>query len=72
MQFMGVKIMSQNIDISSANRLEVDTMEIPTNCVIVVSGGKAKIRELPPFGEFKIVTHQGQVKRMRKEEGEEF
>ncbi|MGX8791722.1 XtrA/YqaO family protein [Oceanobacillus sp. M60] len=64
--------MSKNIDISNTNRLEVDTMEIPPNCVIVVSRGIAKIRELPPFGEFKIVTHQGQVKRMRKEEGEEF
>ncbi|MFC4661724.1 XtrA/YqaO family protein [Oceanobacillus aidingensis] len=64
--------MSQNIDISSTNRLEVDIMEIPTNCVIVVSGGKAKIRELPLHGEYKIITHQGKIKRMRKEEGEVF
>lgn len=62
----------KNIDVVNTNKLEFDIMEIPTNCVIVVSGGKAKIRELPLFGEFRIVTHQGQVKRMRKEEGEEF
>lgn len=53
-------------------KLEFDMMELPENCVIVVSNGKAKVRELPPFGEYRIITHQGQVKRMRKEEGEEF
>lgn len=53
-------------------KLEFDMMELPENCVIVVSKGKAKVRELPPFGEYRIITHQGQVKRMRKEEGEEF
>ncbi|WP_420842711.1 XtrA/YqaO family protein [Fervidibacillus albus] len=47
-------------------------MELPTNCVIVISEGRAKIRELPPYGEYKIITHQGKVTRMRKEEGEEF
>ena len=53
-------------------KLEFDMMELPENCVIVVSNGKAKVRELPPFGEYRIITHQGKVKRMRKEEGEEF
>ncbi len=62
----------QDIDLSSANRLEFDIMEIPSSCVVVICDGKAKIRELPPFGEYKIVTHQGKVKRMRREEGEEF
>lgn len=62
----------QDIDLSSTNRLELDIMEIPENCVIVICNGKAKIRELPPFGEYRIVTHQGKVKRMRREEGEEF
>lgn len=63
---------AQDIDIRDTNRLEIDIMDIPSNCVIVISGGKAKVRELPPFGEYKIVTHQGMVKRMRREEGEEF
>ncbi|MEI3607089.1 XtrA/YqaO family protein [Pseudogracilibacillus sp. SE30717A] len=62
----------QDIDLSSTNRLEFDMMEIPSSCVVVICDGKAKIRELPPFGEYRIVTHEGKVKRMRREEGEEF
>lgn len=63
---------SQNIELTSANSLQLDLIELPSCCVIVVCDGKAKIRELPPHGEYKIVTHQGKVKRMRREEGEEF
>ncbi|OMP67046.1 XtrA/YqaO family protein [Domibacillus epiphyticus] len=56
----------------STMKLELDIMEIPKNCVVVICDGKVKVRELPPHGEYKIVTHQGKVKRMRREEGEEF
>lgn len=56
----------------STMKLELDIMEIGTACVVVICDGKVKIRELPPHGEYKIVTHQGKVKRMRREEGEEF
>ena len=52
--------------------LKVDIMKIPRNCVIVISNGKAKLRELPSYGEYKIVTHAGKVCRMRMEQGEEF
>nr|WP_054549346.1 XtrA/YqaO family protein [Lysinibacillus sphaericus] len=52
--------------------LRVDTMELPENCVIILSHGKAKVAELPAFAETKIVTHQGQVKRVKWDEGEEF
>lgn len=52
--------------------LRVDTMELPENCVIILSQGKAKVAELPAFAETKIVTHQGQVKRVKWDEGEEF
>ncbi|HBZ09143.1 MAG TPA: hypothetical protein DEO65_04535 [Bacillus bacterium] len=62
----------QDIELTSSNRLQLDLMDIPSSCVIVICDGKAKLRELPPHGEYKIVTHQGKVKRMRKEEGEEF
>jgi len=62
----------QEIELRDKDKLEVDIMEIPSSCVVVICDGKAKIRELPPFGEYKIVTHQGKVKRMRREEGEEF
>jgi NAD kinase len=53
-------------------KIEVDIMELPTSCVIVICDGKEKLRELSPHGEYKIVTHQGKVKRMRREEGEDF
>lgn len=56
----------------SAEGLEIGVMELPANCVVVISEGVAKIRVLPEHGEYKIVTHQGKVRRMRKEEGEEF
>lgn len=56
----------------STMKLEVDIMELPTSRVIVICDGKAKLRELPTHGEYKVVTHQGKVKRMRMEEGEEF
>lgn len=62
----------QNIDLKEKKMLEIDTMEVPSSCVIVICDGQAKIRELPSFGEYRIVTHQGKVKRMRREEGEEF
>ena len=51
---------------------ELGIMELPMNCVVVISEGKAKVRELPEHGEYRIVTHQGKVRRMRREEGEEF
>lgn len=63
----------ENLEIDKETmHLVVDVMNIPTSCVIVISDGKAKLRELPPHGEYKIVTHQGKVKRMRREDGEEF
>lgn len=62
----------QNIDFKETNLLEIDTMKLTYSCIIVICDGKAKIRGLPSFGEYRIVTHQGKVKRMRREEGEEF
>lgn len=53
-------------------KLELDIMDLPDACVVVICDGKVKLRELPQHGEYKIVTHQGKVKRMRREEGEEF
>ncbi|WP_336822960.1 XtrA/YqaO family protein [Sporosarcina sp. USHLN248] len=61
-----------DIQIDCEGMLNIDIMELPINCVVVISEGKAKVRELPEHGEYKIVTHQGKVKRMRREEGEEF
>ncbi|KYD17873.1 hypothetical protein B4168_2434 [Anoxybacillus flavithermus] len=47
-------------------------MEQKGSFAIVVCDGKAKIAELPAYGETKIITHQGKVKRIRFDEGEEF
>ncbi|MEK3821474.1 XtrA/YqaO family protein [Cytobacillus sp. FSL W8-0315] len=54
------------------NRLEIDITNCPGSYVVIISEGKAKVRKLPNYGEYKIITHQGKVKRMRKEEGEEY
>ncbi len=51
---------------------EIDLKELSRNFVIVVSEGKAKLTELPRHGETKIITHQGKVKRVKFDEGEEF
>ena len=56
----------------STMKLEVDIMELKGSFAIVLCEGKAKITELPSHGETKIVTHQGKVKRVKFDEGEEF
>lgn len=63
----------QNIDINpSTMRLEIDIMEQKGCFAIVVCDGKARITQLPEHGETKIVTHQGIVKRVKFDEGEDF
>ncbi|MEG0383684.1 MAG: XtrA/YqaO family protein [Solibacillus sp.] len=62
----------QELKINADGKLIADIMELPERCVIVLSNGRAKFTELPAFAETKIVTHQGQVKRIRWDEGEEF
>ncbi|UPO88319.1 XtrA/YqaO family protein [Niallia sp. Man26] len=57
---------------ASKNILEIDIMEQKGMCVIIISDGKAKLAELPIHGETKIITHQGKVKRVRFDEGEDF
>ncbi|MEJ9210106.1 XtrA/YqaO family protein [Bacillus smithii] len=56
----------------STMRLEVDIMEQKGSFAIVVCDGKAKLTTLPDHGEVKVIMHQGKVKRLRWEEGEEF
>lgn len=60
------------LEISSEGNLNLDIMDLPESCVIVLSKGVAKYAELPPHAETKIITHQGQVKRVKWDEGEEF
>ena len=56
----------------STGVLELDIMEQYSSFAIVVCDGKARLTELPDHGETKIVTHQGKVKRIKYDEGEEF
>ena len=63
----------QDIEINpSTMKLEIDIMEQKGSFAIVICDGKAKITELPPHGETRIITHQGRVKRVKFDEGEEF
>ncbi|MCS1384806.1 XtrA/YqaO family protein [Lysinibacillus sphaericus] len=58
--------------ISNEGILRIDIMELPENCVIVLSDGIAKFTELPAHAKTKIVTYQGKVRRVEFDEGEEF
>jgi hypothetical protein len=60
------------INITTNGILELDIMELPPSCVVIISEGKAKISELPAFAETKITTHQGKVTRVKWDEGEAF
>jgi hypothetical protein len=63
----------KNLEINPSTMvLEIDIMGLKGSCAIVVCEGKAKLTELPDHGETKIVTHQGKVKRVKFDEGEEF
>jgi len=63
----------QNIDIDpSTMLLQIDIMEQKGSFAIVVCDGKARLTHLPEHGEMKIITHQGKIKRVKFDEGEEF
>ena len=62
----------KSLEISHEGMLQVDIMELPESCVIVLSDGIAKFTELPAHAKTKIVTYQGKVKRVEFDEGEEF
>ncbi|QFF97449.1 hypothetical protein PB01_00705 [Psychrobacillus glaciei] len=62
----------KDLEIDSQGNLYLNTTKLPMPCVIVLSKGKAKITELPPFAETTIKTHQGKVVRVKWDEGEEF
>ncbi|MFJ7932289.1 XtrA/YqaO family protein [Peribacillus sp. NPDC096448] len=56
----------------STKRLEIDVMEQEGSFAIVFCDGKAKLTQLPNHGETKIITHQGKIKRIKFDEGEDF
>lgn len=53
-------------------KLEIDIMEQKGSFAIVVCDGQARLTDLPTHGETKIITHQGKVKRVKFDEGEDF
>lgn len=62
----------EELKLDGFNNLNLDIMELPSACVIIISGGKVKLGELPAFAETNIITHGGKVKRIKWNEGEEF
>lgn len=54
------------------NTLNIDIKEGDKPFVVVYCQGEAKITYLPEHGETKVITHQGRVKRIKFDEGEEF
>lgn len=62
----------QEVKISETGILELDIMELPESCILVISQGKARLAELHQHAETKIITNKGKVVRLRFEEGEDF
>lgn len=62
----------QEVKISETGMLELDIMELPNNCILVIGDGKAKIAALPVHAETSIITYKGKVKRVNFDEGEDF
>ena len=62
----------QLVDISETEELKLDIMELSLSCVLNIPEGRVKIGELPPHAETRIKTHDGKVKRVNFDEGEEF
>lgn len=62
----------EQVEISETGELKLDIMELPTNCVLIISEGKVKLTELHPHAETKIFTYKGKVSRVKFEEGEDF
>ena len=62
----------QLVDISETGELKLDIMDLPINCVLIISEGRVKMGELPPYTETRIKTHGGKVKHVNFDEGEEF
>lgn len=60
------------VNVSETGKLKLGIMELPLFYVLIISEGKVKMGELPPHAETRIKTHDGKVKRVNFDEGEEF
>ncbi|MDL4842817.1 XtrA/YqaO family protein [Aquibacillus rhizosphaerae] len=52
-------------------QIDVDLEGNRPFCVVYCEG-QAKFTYLPDHGETRVITHQGKVKRVKFDEGEEF
>ncbi|MRG86988.1 XtrA/YqaO family protein [Salinibacillus xinjiangensis] len=59
-----------NVNIVS-KKMEIEIKGNQPFCVVYCNG-KARKTYLPVHGETKVITHQGKVKRVKFDEGEEF
>lgn len=62
----------ENVKLSETGKLELDIMELPESCILVLSEGRARVAALHPHAETKVITKNGKVVRLRFEEGEDF
>ncbi|WP_117168854.1 XtrA/YqaO family protein [Paraliobacillus sediminis] len=57
----------------SDKRLQIDVkLEGNKPFCVVYCEGQAKLTYLPEHGETRVITHQGKVKRVKFDEGEDF
>ncbi|MYL21645.1 hypothetical protein GLW04_17200 [Halobacillus litoralis] len=52
--------------------IEMELQEGNSPFCVVYCHGKAKLTTLPFYGETKVITHQGKVKRVKFDEDENF
>ncbi|WP_026702842.1 XtrA/YqaO family protein [Salibacterium aidingense] len=63
----------KDLEINTATgKIELDATAYDKPVLVMISEGRAKQTVLPHHGETKVVTHQGKLKRVRFDEGEEF
>lgn len=62
----------KELKISDNGDIKLDIINSSTNYAVIVSGGQAKVTELPRYAETKIITHDGRVTRVEWDEGEKF
>lgn len=52
--------------------LNVDILRENKPFIVVVGDGKAKLYDLPEHGGQTVVMHQGKIKRVKSEDGDEW
>jgi hypothetical protein len=68
-----MNIRMKDLEINSeTGKIELDNTNYCKPVIIMISNGKAKQSYLPDHGETRVITHQGKLKRVRLDEGEDF